>query len=246
MAPLLTGVLLVAIFFVWILVQKREKEAVDRDKANAEMLAQQEAKKLAMEEAQRLEQEAKLAERQAQIDRARQAQKEIDDKLASEYSDLTNWCRQAGAVVSQSATRGDATALKAADGNKDSLLSQGSVAFALPKLNRAEKRKEPAWWMVNFGKNREISKIILTSCTDPSSVKRLSNFAISILNAQKESVYYEEFFTDGKNPGKTFILRMPPGIKGRWLRLELLGENANKDAALTLAEVEVLGPKTAK
>lgn len=240
MAPLVAGILLVCIFFAWIFVKEREKQAEARAAAN-------EAQRAKNAEIVRLQEEKIKAEKEAAI--ARQYEiLEHNRKVAAEKGDIgVNLCRQKGVIVSQSATQGDNTALLAADGNKDSRLQGGSVSVILPKLNRKEKRKDPAWWMVNFGKPREIKQVVITNCMDESCKKRLSNFCVAVLDANKESVYYEEFFTDKtKYSGETFIIKMPPDIRGKWVRIELLGENLNGDGALTLAEVEVFGPISEK
>lgn len=239
-APLIAGLLIVGILFAWVFLKKR---TVDAEKHNQQM----EAQRLENEKIEREAEEARKAEHQRRLDIAREMNAKIAAQREAEANRLWNWVRQKETVVRQSATREPYNALAAADGNKDGKLENGSVIFALPTLNREKKKKTPAWWMADFGKERRITEIMLYNSTDPELKKRLSNFNITILDKNKKPVYDLNFFTEPGEFAKAITkIEVPDGTFGRWFRIKLNGPNALGDGALNIAEIEVLGPPPEK
>lgn len=229
-APLLAGVLLIAIVFAWIAKDVKEKRARE---AAAEAILQKK----------RDEEKAREEYEKDKAMKKRLLEAEIRRKAAeAARNQKWNWVRQKESVVSQSGTRDGMNAAKAADGIKDGSVANGGVAYILPALNRLKKCKDPAWWKVDLGKDRPISDVIIYNCTDGDLGKRLSNFNVTIVNEAKEVVFDKTYCTDsGTFAGKETSLEIPSDTMGRYFRLRLLGPNAKGDGALNIAEIEILG-----
>lgn len=229
-APLIAGVLVIAIVFAWIYKDVKGKEAIKRDQENA--LRKKEGEIKAREELQKQKDQIKKL-REAEI--RRQA-------AAAMMNQKWNWVRQKETTVSQSGVRDGMNAAKAADGIKDGSMEKGGVAYILPALNRTKKGKDPAWWKADLGKDRPISEVVIYNCTDGDLGKRLSNFNVTIVNEAKEVVFDEKFCVEpGAFADKEVKIDLPSDVSGRYFRLRLLGPNAKGDGALNIAEIEILG-----
>lgn len=229
-APLIAGILIVLIVFAWVFNRMRKDEARQVEEAARQ------AKIAAIEKA-KAEEEEKERKKKEDDERRRKL-------LEDEKNRYQNWVRQKGTIVAQSATREPMSAILAADGNKKGSVAEKTVSFALPTLDREKKAKEPAWWRIDLGRNRTISEILLYNCSDADTKKRLSNFRITILDAKKNNVYEKNFYTaPGEFAPPVVKIPLDEEIEGRWVRIKLNGPNAMGDGALTLAEVEIIGPK---
>jgi uncharacterized protein (TIGR02145 family) len=99
------------------------------------------------------------------------------------------------------------------------------------------KAEKNPWWMVDLGKEYPISKIHIFNRTDCCEY-RLDNYRVTIFNdlsINKSS--YTNDFNSHPNPKKTIDLSAHP-IKGRYVKIELLGDSSKR--ILSLAEVRVM------
>ena len=95
--------------------------------------------------------------------------------------------------------------------------------------------EQGAWWQVDLGSRKKISKIIIYNRTD-CCVDRLSNYQVTISNKANFSTHtYQQDFHVAPNP-KKIIQISGSGKRGRYVRIQLLDKNY-----LSLAEVQVIG-----
>jgi len=75
---------------------------------------------------------------------------------------------------------------------------------------------------------------------NPNVGRRLSNFRLSVLDNSFTEVWGENYHTaNTTNVGVTDVYQLPPGLQGRYVRVQLLGNNRAGDTVLSLSEVEV-------
>lgn len=234
-APFLAAVLILAICFAWVVKEKRQKEAAEAIARNQAVEAQQEANRKALEEEKRLAKEDKVRQK-LEAEAAKKAK-------AEEARQRVNWTRFDGVSVKQSATRNNAHAGLAADGNTTGSVKEGTATFALPVLNRKETRRDPAWWQIDLGQVRPISGVHIYNTLDPELIKRLSNFKVIILDNMGDPLLEKDMHTDETFTQTADNLEFDRPINGRYVRIQLNGLNLNGDAVLNLSEVEVWGPK---
>ncbi|MBU9728837.1 glycoside hydrolase family 98 domain-containing protein [Diplocloster modestus] len=123
-------------------------------------------------------------------------------------------------TATQSSTLYGAGPARAVDGNTDGAYGNGSVTHT-------DNNNQP-WWMVDLGNTYNLSEVVIYNRTDTAS-NRLSNYRVSILNADQEMVWSQEQ-TDYPNPS----ISLPVNVAGKYVKVELLGKNY-----LSLAEVQV-------
>ncbi len=144
-----------------------------------------------------------------------------------------------GGQASQSSTNGVGAPGRAIDGNTDGIWNNGSVTHT-----RYEPVNDEApWWEVALVGTSTVEMITLWNRTD-CCWTRLSNFQVSLLDADREEVFSEMFFTAGveyPEPGLPFDIPLPPDSEGKYVRVELLGPNIDGVTTLSLAEVQVFG-----
>src|SRR5207248_2481723 len=102
------------------------------------------------------------------------------------YSDGRNIARQGKA--SQSATANGGAADRAIDGNTSGSWGDGG------QTHTPEDGADP-WWEVDLGHDAAIEKIVIFNRTDDGLGKRLDNFTLKILDADRREVYQKD-----KNP----------------------------------------------
>ena len=146
---------------------------------------------------------------------------------------LTNWARENGAVASQSTTGWGGAAERGIDGNTSGRYGDASITSTTDQSG--------SWWQVDLGQDRLIDRVeLFNRDLDGSTVKRLSNFRVSILNASGALVISQDFHTTGSNVIANELWETG-GVQGSVVKVELLGPGVSGQQILSLAEVEVLG-----
>ncbi len=100
------------------------------------------------------------------------------------------------------------------------------------------------WWEVLLAGESTINSIVLWNRSAVCCWERLSNFRVSVLDEEREAVFSQDFFTDGIGYVDRYnglYIPLPEPIVGRFVRVEILGPNANEEMYLTLVEVQVFG-----
>lgn len=126
-------------------------------------------------------------------------------------------------TASQSSTGFGGVASRAIDNNTDGVFQNRSVTHTTTS-------SQP-WWEVQLSGLSTIESIVVYGRTN-CCVDRLSNYTVSILNDNGETVFSRDF-SDAPNPSNTVDVA---GVQGRTVRIEL-----NGNEALSLAEVQVMG-----
>jgi len=135
-------------------------------------------------------------------------------------------------VATQSTTGYGGVPARAIDGNRSGRFGDGSITHT------ATGDPQP-WWQLALDGRHVVRSLVLWNREDCCS-RRLSNFRISLRDAEAEIVFSEDFFTAGAGfPDPS--LEIPVGdVETATVRVELLGSNAEDELYLSLAEVEVL------
>jgi hypothetical protein len=138
----------------------------------------------------------------------------------------------------QSSTLGDAGAAKAVDGNTDGAFGSGSVSHSLADAN--------AWLEVDLGAVEAIDRIRIWNRTDCCG-ERLADSWILVSDAPfpdgeavemlrtRPGVWSRANFAAG-----TRLETSTPGLRGRYVRVQLSGATSAASSHLHLAELEVL------
>ncbi len=98
---------------------------------------------------------------------------------------------------------------------------------------------QDSWWEVDLGTGREIGLIELYNRTDDCCSGRLSNFRVSVLDAASAELSVQNFYEGSGSVGVSEAWQLPSRVTGRYVRVELLGQNNDGNGHLSLAEVEV-------
>ncbi|MGD9418136.1 MAG: PA14 domain-containing protein [Verrucomicrobiota bacterium JB025] len=150
--------------------------------------------------------------------------------------ELANWALSSnGSTATQSTTAYGAHASKAIDGNTNGVWNAWSCTHTQNVVG--------SWWELDFGQTRLLSRLVLWNQTNANAVKRLSNFRVSVLDANDEELEGQNFFTSGSGyveGSLTWDLSTPMEVDK--VRIELLGTNNNGDNILSLAEVQAYPP----
>lgn len=122
-------------------------------------------------------------------------------------------------------------ASNAIDGNTNGNYFSGSVTHTLDQPN--------SYWEVALDGTYSLSSIVLFNRSD-SSPLRLSNFRVTVYNGQV-AVTSSDFFVGSGSvaAGGTLTDNLPDGTLGDRVRVQLLGQNNERNGILSLAEVEV-------
>ena len=142
-----------------------------------------------------------------------------------------NWTQDPVAVASQSSTGWGGVAARAIDGNTDGNYNNNSVTHTTDGTDQ--------YWQVNLGQDREIRELVIWPRM--ANMERLSNFRVSILDAQGAELTGQDYYTQQGNvtaPNLRWIL--PQMVTGRTVRVQFLGQNLAGNGLLSLAEVEVM------
>ena len=147
-----------------------------------------------------------------------------------------NWSREAGAQASQSSTGWGGAASRAIDGNTSGNYNHNSVTHTADGTDN--------WWQVDLGADREIRELVIWPRT--SNMDRLSNFRVSILDAQGTELTGQDFYTQQGHVGTPNLKWvLPQMVSGRTVRIQFLGQNLAGNGYLSLAEVQVLSQYSA-
>jgi len=111
----------------------------------------------------------------------------------------------------------------AIDGDTNGNFGGGSVTVTNGEAN--------PWWQVDFGSDKGIGDIKVFNRTDGCCKARMSNFTVSVINSNNETVYSKTY---ADYPDQ-YIIAETGGVLGQIVRIDL----DNGTNALTLAEVEV-------
>ncbi len=139
-------------------------------------------------------------------------------------SNSDNLALKGTATQSSNHPNGGGEAYRANDGNTDGRYSQGSVTRTSSEAN--------SWWQVDLKSEYNIDTIKVFGRTDACCDTRLSNFDVTIIDANGNTTYTQTF-TTAPSPSITINAN---GATGRIIRVQ-----QNTGTVLNLAEVEVYG-----
>lgn len=137
-----------------------------------------------------------------------------------------------GAVATQSSTKWGKEASGAIDGDTGGVWGKNATTLTNNEPN--------SWWQVDFGQDREINQVVLYNTS--TNQNRLSNFRISVLDANDVELVGQDFFTTSGNVGNSMTWDLPASqATARKIKIQLLGYNLAGNGHLALAEVEAYG-----
>ncbi|TWU37918.1 Xylosidase/arabinosidase [Novipirellula aureliae] len=128
-----------------------------------------------------------------------------------------------GKPATQSSTKLRASASRAVDGNTNGAFFDGSVTHTGDD--------EQAWWQVDLEADYEIGDINVWNRSDKSSIGRLSDYKVTILDADQKEVWSNH---QTKQAGFPTTVNAG-GAEGRYVKVQLMSGNNG----LCLAEVQV-------
>ena len=128
-----------------------------------------------------------------------------------------------GGSASQSSTDYGGVPSRAIDGNTNGNYNDRSVTHTATEAN--------AWWEVDLGVTENIGDINIFNRTNNCCADRLTDFTVSVLNADRTTTFSQSFNT-APNPSITVNAG---GVTGSIVRIQLNEDNTS----LSLAEVEV-------
>lgn len=140
---------------------------------------------------------------------------------------VPNLCRMEGTVATQSSTYGGCPAEWAIDGD-------------LSTQSHTNWMEGNSWWQAEFALPQAINQVVIQNRTDGSNGQRLSNFRLSVLDANGEELAGQDFYTEtGTYAGATVTWDLPETVMGKVVRIQGLGLNAQGNKFFCLREVEV-------
>ncbi len=138
-------------------------------------------------------------------------------------------------IASQSTTGFGGVASRGNDGNTDGVYNNGSVTHT-------DTGDPSPWWEVVLAGDSAVHEITIWNRTDCCQ-QRLTNFRVLILDAARDEVWSEEFFTDGFSFPDTaasgFEIDVGEPVEGRIVRVEFIEDPLRAEVWLSLAEVQV-------
>ena len=123
-------------------------------------------------------------------------------------------------------------ARNAIDGNTDGNIYNGSVTHT-GSQSWWQSIPDQGWWQVDLLGMFELDQIVLWNRTDCCG-ERLSNFNVSVLDNLHNTVWTNDFFTNGGYPNSSFTIDLPDNTWGEIVKVRL-----NRVDYLSLAEVQV-------
>jgi hypothetical protein len=123
-------------------------------------------------------------------------------------------------------------ARNAIDGNTDGNIYNGSVTHT-GSQSWWQSIPDQGWWQVDLLDMFELDQIVLWNRTDCCG-ERLSNFNVSVLDNLHNTVWTNDFFTNGGYPNSSFTIDLPDNTWGEIVKVRL-----NRVDYLSLAEVQV-------
>ncbi|MFX0204015.1 MAG: LamG-like jellyroll fold domain-containing protein, partial [Candidatus Hodarchaeota archaeon] len=139
-----------------------------------------------------------------------------------------------GAKASQSTTWHEVgVAERAIDGDTDGNWGHGSVTHT--------KDEADSWWKVELPSPAMIEKIVIWNRSDCCG-RRLSNFRVLVLLDESSApVWSSKKFEGPVKQGGSQVFKVEPPVKGRFVKVQILGKNKEGNGHLSLAEVQVFG-----
>jgi hypothetical protein len=135
-----------------------------------------------------------------------------------------------GATATQSTTQWGMTGANAIDGKTGGLWSEASLTTNVPN----------SWIQVDLAQDRDINQVVLYNINQNQN--RLSNFRLSVLDANNVELIGQNFFTTSGNVGNSMVWDLPSTVTGaRKIKVQLLGNNLAGNGHLSIAEIEVYG-----
>ena len=135
-----------------------------------------------------------------------------------------------GATATQSTTQWNLSASNAIDGKTGGTWNEGTMTTNVPN----------SWIQIDLGQARDINQVVLYNISQNQN--RLSNFRLSVLDANNTELIGQNFFTTSGNVGNSMVWDLPSTVTGaRKIKVQLLGPNRAGDNYLSLAEIEVYG-----
>lgn len=137
-----------------------------------------------------------------------------------------------GATATQSSTKWGKEASGAIDGDTAGVWGKNATTLTNNEAN--------SWLQVDFDQDREINQVVLHNMS--SSQNRLSNFRLSVLDANDVELAGQDYFTTTGNVGDSLTWNLPSSLPtARKIKVQLLGLNLAGNGYLALAEVEAYG-----
>ncbi len=131
-----------------------------------------------------------------------------------------------GATATQSSTHWGRDADQAIDGNT-------STPTRTQNLSNS-------WLQVDFGQDRDINRVVLHN--DSKNQNWLSNFRISVLDANDVELVGQDFFTTSGSVGDSMTWDLPSSQPtARKIKVQFLGLNLAGKGILAIAEIEAFG-----
>ncbi len=137
---------------------------------------------------------------------------------------------KAGATASQSTTY--------ASGYEASLAIDGN--YDPSSITHTQVGDFNSWWEMDLGSEKEIGGVELFN--RDLQQDRLSNFRLSILDTARNEVAGQDFYVGSGAVGDSEFWKLAASSAGRYVRVQLLGNNNQGNGILTLSEVKLFKP----
>jgi hypothetical protein len=135
-----------------------------------------------------------------------------------------------GSVATQSSTKWNLNASNAIDGKTGGTWNEGTLTNNMPN----------SWLQVAFPSDRAINQVVLYNISQNQN--QLSNFRLSVLDANNVELVGQNFFTTSGNVGNSMTWDLPATVpNARKIKIQLLGNNLAGNGTLALAEIEAYG-----
>jgi len=135
-----------------------------------------------------------------------------------------------GATATQSSTQWNLGAGNAIDGKTGGTWNEATLTTNQPN----------SWLQVTFPGDREINQVVLYNTS--TNQNRLSNFRLSVLDANNVELVGQNFFTTSGNVGNSMTWDLPASQPtARKIKIQLLGNNLAGNGQLAIAELEAYG-----
>jgi hypothetical protein len=145
----------------------------------------------------------------------------------------TNWALAGnGGMATQSSTGFEGIASRVNDGNTSGSWESSSLSHTADLPD--------SWLQVDFGTDRPVNRIVLYNRTDEGLGSRLSNFRISLLDADGVEISgaAQNFFESSGCAPDVLTWNLSSPVTARKVKVQLLGNNNDGNGYLSLAELE--------
>lgn len=135
-----------------------------------------------------------------------------------------------GSVATQSSTKWNLNASNAINGKTGGTWNEGTLTNSVAN----------SWLQVAFPGDRTINQVVLYNLS--TSQNQLSNFRLSVLDANDVELVGQNFFTTSGNVGNSMTWNLPATVpNARKIKIQLLGNNGAGNGTLAIAEIEAYG-----